>query len=782
MTSGARHSVAPTEEIAATDSGEDATADGPVPAREGAATEQDAVADGLVLVKEDAAAEVDAVLTIAVPRDAASIPAASRNPRAAAASNPATEELQRSVRNSGSQDPHAASQPFDGRAVAVAVEEELRRAAGLSDLQDLHPAPKPFGRQVEAVACARALVASGRYKLGQVGVFAREFSRSGARQFLVDTYAGLALASAPTQCHGHAGSGAGVGVPAGVLAPQHLYEVILEGRPCWLYFDLEFSRSANPEMEPEAAAAAFRETLSAFCAEVLGAPLDMASVLELDSTTAEKFSRHVIVKRLQTSPHDVSGRDGDVAAGSPQNLAFGNNAQAGLVVEKLLEFARGQRQVFGSPARLLFARPASAGPPSPPASKSRTPAAAEAVAPPLDQEDVPVVDATVYSRNRCFRLLFSSKFGKNRPLLPAWEASRGEHPALQLLRTMASFVPDDTPLLRHKLISEQGLDHNSRRAANGAPEKGSRPQQQRCGSLCGDLFERVTPKSGLLQHLVAFWDQVRALHEPPEKGPPFRATSVQRSVQPGAAPFQAITLSHNRFCLRKGASHKANHVYIVVDHRRGVFYQKCHDRADCPNFRSNEFPVPPYLLEEAVPTSCDRACAGPSLLKEAVRTSCGRAGAGPSLPEVTGPTGCTAVGADAAATAGRSPAAPRLPARAVATATTGATQLPLEVPATPPCRVFARRGVSPPALPRRSAGGRARHAVWGQLEGAPSPKRARVASRAAAGNTAGMAPYVVQPLPWGPPPLPLLASAQGRHALSVHLARVGAWPLQCQCL
>merc|ERR1711971_92604 len=54
-------------------------------------------------------------------------------------------------------------------------------------------------------------------------------------------------------------------------------------------------------------------------------------------------------------------------------------------------------------------------------------------------------------------------------------------------------------------------------------------------------------------------------------------------------------MGHNRFCFCKGSSHKSNSIYIVINPRRCVFYQKCHD-IDCRGFRSEKIPIPKDLL------------------------------------------------------------------------------------------------------------------------------------------------------------------------------------------
>ena len=96
----------------------------------------------------------------------------------------------------------------------------------------------------------------------------------------------------------------------------------METQPCWLYFDLEFARCVNPNLDPGKVISAFYDLLNEFCFSTFGLTLDTDSVFELDSTTDEKFSKHVIAKRLGGQYHF-------------QSLAFPNNAQAGYFVKEV---------------------------------------------------------------------------------------------------------------------------------------------------------------------------------------------------------------------------------------------------------------------------------------------------------------------------------------------------------------------------------------------------------------------------------------------------------------
>jgi hypothetical protein len=203
--------------------------------------------------------------------------------------------------------------------------------------------------------------------------------------------------------------------------PKHLYEVILEGRPCWLYFDLEYSRTVNPSCNIKTVAWAFYEMLGRFCVDVLGARLDVDSIVELDSTTSAKYSQHVVVKNLL--------REG----GEYWPLAFRNNAQAGHIVKRLVEYLKHHAQESAnSPARHLFFRVHRDD-------ESEQPA----------DDTACLIDPCVYSRNRCFRLLFSSKFGKRRALLLSKGLGVGASTPMQLLDSMAAFVPAGTALFQH---------------------------------------------------------------------------------------------------------------------------------------------------------------------------------------------------------------------------------------------------------------------------------------------------------------------------------------------
>jgi hypothetical protein len=334
----------------------------------------------------------------------------------------------------------------------------------------------------------------------------------------------------------------------------HYYEVVLQDRPCWLYFDLEYSRETNPKLDTIVAMAAFETVLADFCVQRLGLAVDSTSVLVLDSTSAEKFSKHVLVKRLVGGERDN---------GNTTSLAFANNAQAGLFVSQLVAFARDRQD---SIARLLFARP--------PGRRGSD----------CDEVETCIIDESVYSRNRCFRLLFQSKFGKSRSLEmedrnAAYFSGSKPHPCLALLASMVTFVPADVCYFRHTIIPPSY--DRAKDVYRGSQARGAGVARSSGGF-----------RSSLMQYLARRWDEVRLAHEKSDGG--FGSTAIQ-SVRTMDDRYQTVTLANNRFCLRKGASHVSNSVYLVVDKLLARFHQKCTDW-DCNGFRSVKFDLPPGLL------------------------------------------------------------------------------------------------------------------------------------------------------------------------------------------
>ena len=144
---------------------------------------------------------------------------------------------------------------------------------------------------------------------------------------------------------------------------------------------------------------------------------------------------------------------------------------------------------------------------------------------------------------------------------------------------MASFVPTHAPSFSNELIP-LGHAHSAPRAGRSPGVRGSE-----CPILHSDgrsLKGEAPDRSGLMQFLASEWDKARAMNECVSGAAP-RTVASDTGLFIGR--YLVASVAGNRFCLNKGASHKSNAIYLVVDTNRLRFRQKCHD-PDCAGFKS----------------------------------------------------------------------------------------------------------------------------------------------------------------------------------------------------
>ncbi|XP_076458233.1 DNA-directed primase/polymerase protein-like [Babylonia areolata] len=75
---------------------------------------------------------------------------------------------------------------------------------------------------------------------------------------------------------------------------RHHYEVIPEGHPCKLYFDLEFHKPTNPDVNGDMMVNILIKYVCCWMQELYNVHCCRNDVLELSATTETKFSRHLI--------------------------------------------------------------------------------------------------------------------------------------------------------------------------------------------------------------------------------------------------------------------------------------------------------------------------------------------------------------------------------------------------------------------------------------------------------------------------------------------------------
>ncbi|KAL4557033.1 hypothetical protein LXL04_035203 [Taraxacum kok-saghyz] len=329
---------------------------------------------------------------------------------------------------------------------------------------------------------------------------------------------------------------------------RHHYEVIQEGSPCHLYFDLEFNIKENAEKNGD-------EMVDILISITFEALFDKYSiegdtnwVVELDSSTNDKFSRHLIIRL--------------------PGVAFKDNSHVGAFVTEIctrIHNARGKDKRFEN----LFI------------SKDTN----------TNSVDVPrhlFVDTAVYSRNRCFRLHLSSKAGKSSVLFPSGRFKCKEMSEEDVF--MVSLICNIDTDCEKLLVCKTDLD--CVKVLHFDIEKNIecyKPRRREFvatnGYLSGkspfprlDEFIEYIGTIGDVQGKIGSWYWFS------EYG------------------LMVYSMSRNRFCERIGRQHKSNKVMYVVDLQKAGYYQKCYD-PDCKEniglgYRSPMRPVPEEVFPD----------------------------------------------------------------------------------------------------------------------------------------------------------------------------------------
>ncbi|KAM6136161.1 DNA-directed primase/polymerase protein isoform 3-T4 [Phoenicopterus ruber ruber] len=356
---------------------------------------------------------------------------------------------------------------------------------------------------------------------------------------------------------------------------MHCYELIPEKDACKLYFDLEFYKPANPGADGKTMVAKLIELVSQKLKELYDVNCSVKDVLNLDSSTDEKFSRHLIFL--------------------PQKTAFKDNIHVGNFVRTILQ-----------PAIRLLESKAAAVIPEEGGAGHVFQCSAEAVG--LDGsltdltavEDAPkgwpaiackakdmetshqgknsefsflivndkegnkqlFVDLGVYTRNRNFRMYKSSKAGRNvilkiaedNKFVPNCEENVSLEEAYFLSSLICNIrVRDDTKVL------SPGFSEEERKTSAFLNCKATRSSRDSMEGYQDSPYPEI-------DHFV-------------------RSLVNKDGVQGGIRQWNYFSLeeilvydiSGYRWCENIGRAHKSNNIMILVDLKKEVWYQKCHD-------------------------------------------------------------------------------------------------------------------------------------------------------------------------------------------------------------
>ncbi|GLT31227.1 hypothetical protein SLA2020_059780 [Shorea laevis] len=382
-----------------------------------------------------------------------------------------------------------------------------------------------FPRQEEAMKFAKA------HK--DVHVFSYQDHFSGQRRFLVSTYKEFWRRYKN-------------------LNPKfrHHYEVIQECLPCHLYFDLEFCKRHNAGKDGDEMVDLLISVILEALVEKYSIEGNLDWIVELDSSTEDKFSRHLIIHIPKT--------------------AFKDNSHAGAFVAEICSRIASARERDGRFEKLFVRKDSS----------------------PAESPSQLFVDTAVYSRNRCFRLALSSKAGKTSFLLPTGRFKCKDmcEEDMFMVSLICNLDVDCERLLvcKMELDCVKTLHFDTEVASNSG--RYSRASQEFLINACNDVSTTYLMGKSPFPALEKFIESIASTGNVPGKIRCWYWFSEYELI--------IYSMSRNRYCERIGREHKSNHVMYVVDLRRAIFYQKCYD-PDCKGYRSPFRPVPLDCLPDS---------------------------------------------------------------------------------------------------------------------------------------------------------------------------------------
>ncbi|XP_023644369.1 DNA-directed primase/polymerase protein isoform X2 [Capsella rubella] len=329
---------------------------------------------------------------------------------------------------------------------------------------------------------------------------------------------------------------------------RHHYEVIQEGLPCHMYFDLEFSLKENEGKNVDEMVDILISVILEALHEKYAIEGQEDWIVELDSSTKDKFSRHLVV--------------------IIPKVAFKDNLHVGAFVGELCTRIVNAKEKDERLHKLFVHKEAN------------------------DSASLLFVDTAVYSRNRCFRLALSSKAGKTSVLLPTGRfkcKNMGEQDIF-MTSLICNVESDCEKLLVCKMESDcmKTLCFDTE-VNNNNLVRDQNAQQFQLDTCTSDMSTSYFGGKSPFPHLDQFIVSIASTGDVSGKIRCWYWFSEDSLI--------VYSMLRNRYCERIGREHKSNHVMYIVDLRRGIYYQKCYD-PDCRDYRSPIRPVPDSVLPE----------------------------------------------------------------------------------------------------------------------------------------------------------------------------------------
>lgn len=265
--------------------------------------------------------------------------------------------------------------------------------------------------------------------------------------------------------------------------------------------------------------------------------LNRTHILDLDSSTGKKFSRHIIYQ-------------------FPFPLAFKTNIEAGSTVIKACNLIRETLS---------------------PDSNTNLCETLKITRSDLEMLEVKdkkgkvtlFVDEGVYTKNRHFRLYGSTKFGRNAPLVLSPQNQFTVPVAIESLRHeyifLASLVTYSTMI--GTVIPVTEVREKTTRLVKPIPELTSKRVQSIYPALDRFILRIISP------------------------------CNIDVVLHYEGDTILVFVTKEAGYCSNVGRQHQKNRVMYIVHIKRGIYFQKCHD-PDCRGYKSKNAMLPRDVLDE----------------------------------------------------------------------------------------------------------------------------------------------------------------------------------------
>eukprot|EP00057_Strongylocentrotus_purpuratus_P031763 XP_785583.2 PREDICTED: DNA-directed primase/polymerase protein [Strongylocentrotus purpuratus] len=396
------------------------------------------------------------------------------------------------------------------------------------------------------------------------------------------------------------------------------YEIIPEGAACKLYFDLEFRRDLNPDAD----GGAMVQTLIKFvCFELqkfYNIHCSESHVINLDASTVSKFSCHLIfnipgaifkdnvhagnfvrylcrrIKSYCSTPEESSNDrlDSKEAETCDLHVSDDNGSpcsdnQEPPTKKSRCETSDEERSNHGN--RMTRQPCHEAGDPGEFSEEDKLSTLYINVP---DGGRELFIDNAVYTRNRNFRLYKCVKLGKSNPLLVA--ADNRYQTKMNSKKKPVRPGGEEYQLFLDSVITHVKFAPYTRVLTCEGKEGSAKRQVQYDSSMTSRREERAETTEGYQTSPFPEIDSYIRVYCISKGG---MAGEIRRWTYFSEAQLLVYDVVKNRWCENIGRQHKSNNIMILVDLRRGVYYQKCHDpTCRAQGYKSDDHLVPPEHL------------------------------------------------------------------------------------------------------------------------------------------------------------------------------------------